>query len=278
MINFINFLNIPSVRLRKSNANYQYLYDLFVTKENERVNWKQDCLDAYFSCDIKRLKELSIGKHINFDTYFIDLLINRFGSNESNLYYPIIELLTSPEIKSVKNVEIENNSLIIRTNKGTINAYRFSDLYIPLVKIFPDLSKITNRKKQCHNLSIKLILNADFDCKIATGYVSNFSKNSYYLHSWVETTVNNKCYVIDLTKNIIMNKEGYYQIQNISGPVYKIPQSTFKQEREIFNSIASYNGPLAKLYLSNRPLALEIFEEEKLKNNILNNRVLRVIK
>lgn len=272
MFKFINFLNLPAVKVKKSKANNEYLHELFITKDKEGLNWEKECTRALFSGDIDKFGELTKGKHVNIETYLIDLLIDMFGSGNNEYCLSILEILNNMT-NFVKNAKIENNMIIINTKKSKIEASRFSD--IPkLSSIFPNLTVKNNRKKQCHNFSIKLTLNADFDCKIATGYVSDFSNNAKYLHSWVETKTHGTSYVIDLTKNIIINKQAYYMIQNISSPVYKISQKTFIQERDLFNDIARKNKYLSKLYLSNRPLAIAIYNQQEKEKSERENSLM----
>ncbi len=266
MFNFIQRFKLPAIKVNKNKATNEYLKNIFITEEQQGVSWKIKCLNAFFDSNIEKLEELCKGKTVNFETHFLDLLLNYFGSNELENCNNLISILNSSEFTTVKKAKIENDKLIVETKEETITAIRFTDFPSKeLVNLFPDLTKRYNREKQCHNFSIKLTLNSDFDCKLSTGYISSFSPSAKYLHSWVETKFNHQNFVFDLTKNIIINKNGYYLINNINGPVYKINKDTFIKEKDTFNDIARTNKYLSKLYLANRPLALALYEKYKEK-------------
>lgn len=261
MIQFFNFLNLPAIHVKKAKKTPKHLYDLFVTKEKEGLDWEKDCINAFFSGNIDKFMELSKDKNVNLDTYLLDFLLDTYGSKKTEATKNIIDILNIDTTKDIKNIKEEENELIIRTKHGDYKASRFNDNF-KIAEIFPNLTDKNNRKKQCHNLSIKLALNSNFKCNLATGYISNFANDSKYLHSWIETKINNKEKVIDLTKNIIMDKKLFYHVEHITGSVYKISQKTLQKEKALFNKIAKCSGPLSKLYLANRHQAIAIFNSQ----------------
>jgi len=262
MFNLFSYLSLPVITVKKTKADYKSLYDLFVTNDNERLSFQRKAISALFQGDIETYDSLTKGKNIQLHTYFIDALIDSFASHDLAACETILNILNSNQLKDVQKAEITNNSIFINLLKKQIKISRFSDSGSKVLEFFPELTTKHNRQKQCHNLSLKFVFNADFDCRIATGYVSSFAKEAKYLHSWVETIIDNQNVAIDLTRNLITDTGSYYYIQNITTPVYKIPQSLLLKERELFNNIARYSGPLSKLYLANRPQAIRIYEQQ----------------
>ena len=62
-----------------------------------------------------------------------------------------------------------------------------------------------------------------------TGYIYGYSDKSKFLHSWVESTINDEEYVIDGTLNAMINKDGYYLMQHAK-PITKISDSVLKSD------------------------------------------------
>ena len=270
-MDFLSFLNIPSVILKKSKISHDYLEYLFKTKEEQGSKWEKEYFTAFFNQDFKTANKIQGLTPINLYTYFLDYLISSFTAEDQQTTKYLTEIFLDERIKKVKNIYKTKNQIHILTNKGWVSAIKFSSINHPMTKYFKNLTDINHRVGKCHSYAVNLALKSDFDCTLATGYVASFSKKSKYLHSWIETTFNHQEYVIDLTRNAIFNKHGYYQIKNIYGPVYKIPASTIKNEEALIKRISNHDATLSKLYLSNRPLALKVFEEQT-KNTINYNQ------
>jgi len=120
MMSYINFLNLPAKTVKKSKADYKSLYNLFVTEDLERLNFEDKSVSALFSGDFKTYSELTKGKKIYLDKYFIDLLINAFGSNNLDLCETILDIINNSNLTTIKQAKIVDDVIVIKTPKGKL--------------------------------------------------------------------------------------------------------------------------------------------------------------
>ena len=274
----LNFVNHPIIRFRKASMQTisglkEAVYDKFKIQEDIGSQWKDDCFDALQKDDKEKLAmlEKERGKVILVDD-MIDCLIDNFtmaNPNQESIDF-FMDLITRNK-KYIQGIEVRDNpkQLIFKTKIGDIKATKLSDAY-PHFKTFPNIED-TGRHGKCHPNSIIASVNLQQPNKIATAYVYTFGEGFKWLHSWIETDLDGKPVVIDVTRNLIMPRKGYYYFHNITGPIYKISSKTLQKEEYIYKTIHAEYDWFIKLYLTNRHQAMQLYrmiQEEKEKQRM----------
>lgn len=271
-----NFLNYPAIRFKKPTAKtlgefYDKIYDRFYTQEQYGMIMKDDYNRALSVGDAETMQAIEkCGGEVYYIDDIIDLLIDKFTLSQCNVekleYYRALILKYAKYIKDIQ-IDYEKGVIKFKTVKGNFTALKLTSAY-PEMKMF-DILETEKRYSRCHTDSVDLSVLLKNRNKVATGYVSTFSEFSRFLHSWVELNIDGKPCVIDTTRNLLMDRKGYYFIRNITGPVYKISDKIIEKEKSIYDSLSNSNGWLFKLYLSNRPQALQVYkilQQEKQKD------------
>ncbi len=259
------FLNFPAVRFKKSKLTRDELERFFITREKQSKEWMDKTLNALSNNNDEEFNRLKGETIIDGSNFAIESAISRF--TEDNFDNAIIERYLKNLVKNdpdyVHNFNIYNDKhLKIETSLGEIDAYKLSKIYPEFVEYFPNISDDT-RYGKCHVWSKYILKNFETDNKsirIATGFIMPFSEKHKTLHSWIEIRTNDGVYVIDATRDLYINKKGYYQCNNIEGPVYKISKKTFDREENLFNRMCSYDQNFSKFYLSNRHQAIAVYK------------------
>lgn len=132
------------------------------------------------------------------------------------------------DIKVEKNEKFNLPEIKIETTKGIIQAIQFSSVAPEVKNLFPFIES-DKRFGNCYDFAYNISLNLGVPNQIVTGYIYGYSDKSKFLHSWVESTINDEEYVIDGTLNAMINKEGYYLMQHAK-PITKISDSVLKSD------------------------------------------------
>lgn len=132
------------------------------------------------------------------------------------------------DIKVEKNEKFNLPEVKIETTKGIIQAIQFSSVAPEVKNLFPFIES-DKRFGNCYDFAYNISLNLGVPNQIVTGYIYGYSDKSKFLHSWVESTINDEEYVIDGTLNAMINKDGYYLIQHAK-PITKISDSVLKSD------------------------------------------------
>ncbi len=169
---------------------------------------------------INYLKQIG-AQTLDMVNFIIKCRINEFTDsnyNQREKEENIRELLDLKDY--IKKVEIINSEklklpqVLIETIEGTIKASQFSSINPDIKEIIPFI-ECSDRLGKCFKLTYLICLNLGIPNSIVTGYIYGYTDKSQFLHSWIETTINNEDVVIDGTLNVIMNKEGYYQMSHV---------------------------------------------------------------
>jgi len=173
---------------------------------------------------------------------------------------------------SLKEICGSDKSLAIKLNDEMMKIF-IEDLEIKAMKlsvVMPDLKKYfptidqEDRIGNCHQFCMEFVKQFNFDSNIATGYVAPLSEKNKNLHSWIELTLWGENMVLDFTRGLMFNKEGYYYLKNINkNEVHLISRETFLKELNIFKYLADNDNLLTKLYFANREEALNIYKNLK---------------
>lgn len=132
------------------------------------------------------------------------------------------------DIKVEKNEKFNLPEIKIETTKGIIQAIQFSSVAPEVKNLFPFIES-DKRFGNCYDFAYNISLNLGVPNQIVTGYIYGYSDKSKFLHSWVESTINDEEYVIDGTLNAMINKDGYYLMQHAK-PITKISDSVLKSD------------------------------------------------
>lgn len=132
------------------------------------------------------------------------------------------------DIKVEKNEKFNLPEIKIETTKGIIQAIQFSSVAPEVKNLFPFIES-DKKFGNCYDFAYNISLNLGVPNQIVTGYIYGYSDKSKFLHSWVESTINDEEYVIDCTLNAMINKDGYYLMQHAK-PITKISDSVLKSD------------------------------------------------
>lgn len=183
---------------------------------------------------IKYLKQVGATK-LDMDNYNIKYRISEWTkdslSNKEKIAF-LNELRDLGDyildIKVEKNEKFNLPEVKIETTKGIIQAIQFSSVAPEVKNLFPFIES-DKRFGNCYDFAYNISLNLGVPNQIVTGYIYGYSDKSKFLHSWVESTINDEEYVIDGTLNAMINKDGYYLMQHAK-PITKISDSVLKSD------------------------------------------------
>ena len=210
-----------------TNRNYDWLF----VKPEQRAKELQKEISEIIATNnneegpVKReLAELGKGVEYYDDSYLSDLISFIFSKENADIKGDVIEFIKT--FPYVKNISESGQFIQIETNDGIIECASISDLIrnsgkasgedrqSKAIEMFcRSIECIQSRQSNCHDFSITAseIFHYDFskENQIVTGYPRYYVPENKYLHSWVELTIQGKEYVLDFTKNTIMDKQSY---------------------------------------------------------------------
>ena len=183
---------------------------------------------------IKYLKQVG-ATELDMDNYNIKYRISEWTKNSLSNKEKIAflnELMDLGDyildIKVEKNEKFNLPEVKIETTKGIIQAIQFSSVAPEVKNLFPFIES-DKRFGNCYDFAYNISLNLGVPNQIVTGYIYGYSDKSKFLHSWVESTIDDEEYVIDGTLNAMINKDGYYLMQHAK-PITKISDSVLKSD------------------------------------------------
>lgn len=231
---------------------------LFIDPDEHSKKWDEDFFNLLRKHDLQLMEHIATADKLYINEYTISSFINKFTKcdsfdNNDRLY------LSSLKNKNnfIKDVQIKDSVLKIETTKGLISVGILSDLIPTFEKEFPDIKTNPKSGNYCHKKSIEISKRLGKKNDLVTGYCYGMSNKSKYLHSWVETSINDTDVVIDYTINALINKQGYYQI-NHAKPISRIPSDTIISDEFVLNKISQVIPLSSKEYLLFRD---EIFSD-----------------
>ena len=210
---------------------------------------------------IEYLKSIGATK-LDMENYLIKYKINKWTQNDLSELEKKEMLEKLKEIKDyVIDVKIESNEkfnvpeVIIETTDGIIRAIQFSAFRPKVKEIISNIEDET-RYGNCYKFAFYISVGIPFENYLTTGYIYGYSDKAKYLHSWVEVNIDGEDYVIDATLNAMVNKEGYYLIENAK-PINKISKQTLINDLDNYKIIDNENIPVEVYYVFRN----EIIEE-----------------
>ena len=168
---------------------------------------------------------------------------------------------------AISTIYIAKDGLHIEKTDGTkIHSRVLSKTMPALVDEENRVLTKARKKGNGHYDSINISTSLTEPSKVATGFTYGLTSRSRYLHSWVETSLEDEAVVIDYTMNAIINKEAYYELKKAE-IVSKVSSSTLREDGKVVYPYI-LNGELTYAeYLACRVDVLEnIAEIEGAKN------------
>ena len=258
-----NFVKFPFMRFKKSNV-IKWVASKYFDGEISRQMQVNQAYDACAKC-IEMGDEVGLEKiqsKYEFEPHF-DLLNEAL--KEFTLKYPKIDLFyRCAELLSDAGIilELNKNKLTVTSEGLSLDAYKLSAVE-PLLGIkIKDLEEPT-RSGKCHyyaELVALHFLNKNIEADFVTGRIYQLSKVANYLHSWVEIKKGDKTYVIDPTKNIVIDKDLYYIINHVD-ETERISAPVLKEDIPIIRKLAGVDYRLTKVYYDNAENGRRLYEE-----------------
>ena len=251
-----NFVRYIGLRFKKSRL-HSWAKEKYVNAENRaedyvRINYKKLSDLSKFSAE-----ELSlIQNEFNFEPHYflIMQMINEFTLKEPNfdiLNYNA-ELFRSVGAK----VDFNENCFNFEFDDLKFRALKLSQFFPQVMTVLTDI-ETRNRAGKCHPYSVVVanFLESTRDddkykIHLATDRIYQLSNKSKYLHSWVELEDGEKTFVIDPTKNLVIDRNAYYEINHVQNPE-KIDSKTLLYDYKKIRKLTEYEEFLVKVYYEN---------------------------
>lgn len=134
--------------------------------------------------------------------------------------------------KIIKGFQIDGKGFIITLNDDSqIKFAKLTDFIEGIEKDLPELLT-PQRHGHCHINSFSLANAIEPDCELCSGFCSAQSQKRQFPHSWVETQYKGQDFVMDCNYNMVIDKQGYYQILKPKN-VVRIPNQQVKSDRDL---------------------------------------------
>ena len=251
MKSFVKFPNIVFSKARLHN----WAKRKYITSENKA----QDRADTSF---YKYATLYALGK--DWQAQFVDKFYH-FDPVANTLYH-LIKHFTYKEVDNVAiqnlintlqvadiKAEIVDDVLHVTSKDFSFDVDKFSVLEPDILRRLPDIEYPT-RGGRCHPYGVVTTMfygkYADMETHFVTGRIYQLSPLAKYLHSWVEVGFDDRVYVIDPTRNSVMPKEAFYQINHV-GDVVKLHSSVIKRDYKMIRKLTDYDNYVVKVYYEN---------------------------
>lgn len=258
----INFVRFPFIKFEKAKL-YSWAKEFYIDSENRA---EREVKEAYRECskyieqgNHQKAEELRLIYDFQPQYDIVFELMKNFTLKEPNdevheTYATILE-------QAGYSVEIDDKTLKIHDDGKVIEIERFSDLEPNILKILPDIDK-PERGGKCHPYSVLTAMTyknkSEFDTHLVTGRIYQLSHKFKYLHSWVEISGNGKTYVIDPSKNLVIDRDSYYEINHVQG-TERISAKQVSEDYKMIRRLTDYDGYIAKVYYENRANGLKLY-------------------
>jgi len=207
-----------------------------------------------------RLYETFKKTPIDWDTLWTITSIGTFTltNNVNNFEYVLNEAIKRGIIKNFEKLKL-GYRLTAKDNE----AIRFIKLTDFIPTLDDDVKKRLHSKERaghCHWDSVHLSLNIEYPNKVVSGYCTIASKKMPFPHTWVEIEYKGQSWVLDFTRNMVMNKEGYYKLFEPKN-IVSIDSETLENDMKL-RSITSFEDKDIRMYIFNPNEAREVMQEE----------------
>lgn len=251
----------PIIEFKLDSINDQLLEQEFLTKENEMQELSKKIFNAKSYNEIKNLCGES-------KVFLLNYALDDFIANatiyprDSKILKAQAERLKKASGGWLEHINLGENRVDFLAQDDKFYMESLSKKFPAVKEFFPDI-ETEERYGACHDNAIRLAIKAKDNCEVVTGFVSPLTDKVQYLHSWVEVQTKDGEMVMDPSRNLYMAKKDYYEIRDVQGDVYKIPNTTIREDVMLLDYLKEQNWLYLKLYLSNRPLAIKVYEKLK---------------
>ena len=235
------------------------LYDVFIKQEKDGYDWRMEFVKAYVDGNYAKVDKLANGTTYTFNKFVLDSMLEQFTLSDDGFSKMLI---SAKHFGSgfIKDINYDKDKVEIKTQQGDINCRKLSSVMPEIENILPYINT-PNRAGMCHAYSVRFALNFNLESDLVTGYVAPLSKKNKNLHTWVEFKFCGEDMVIDFTRGLMFNKDGYYLLKNIDGPVQKIPRNTVIVDLFMYSQLSKIDPLLTKLYFANRNQAVKEYQK-----------------
>lgn len=241
----------------------KWFNNLFIEQDNRSEKWDDDLFEyGKLEDETKLYQHLDSANELYLDNRQIYTAINTFTLETETKEEKMRLLDRLKNEKFIEDIRIKESAVLIKTIKGDIKIYKLSDLIPQIKEDYPDVVT-QDRKGKCHEKAIMIADRLEsVSSEVVTGYIFGYSDKSKYLHSWIELNHNGKDMIIDYTLNAMINKEGYYQIQNAI-PLSRISSVKIKEDVDVLNKLKQLGKLDIKEYLLFRDEIINDYEKNK---------------
>ena len=250
------FVRYIGLRFKKARLR-SWAKEKFVDAENRA--------ETYVRMQYSKMKNLSLMTDEEFNA-----IQNEF--NFEPHYFLIMQILNEYTLKSPNHDVINQNVELFKKLGAKINyddvcfefelenlkfmAIKLSN-YFPYIMTYLTDIETRDRHGKCHPYSVvvatlleRLRGNNKYKVFLATDRIYQLSKKSRFLHSWVEIEEGENAFVIDATKNLVIDRNAYYEINHISKPE-RVNSIQLAQDYKKIRKLTEYDDYLVKVYYEN---------------------------
>ena len=242
--------------------------ETFLLKEEEMGAWQKRVWLSILGEEGLNFEEVASGEDIDIFNNLLSLYFAEFtcSPREDNLLKNHLELIKAVGGDRLLDVVERDDLIMFITKDGTITGLMLSKFNPVFKEWFTDIETV-RRYGECHRRCIISSLRILDNHNVVTGYVAPFSKKCKNLHTWleIEDKKTGKYVVYDPSKNLVMNKRGYYLLNKIEN-VFKIEGQTLKEDIKKVDFLKQKHWLYTKLYLANREEALREYDKFSSEN------------
>ncbi|MBQ4541545.1 MAG: hypothetical protein IJA23_01695 [Clostridia bacterium] len=250
------FVKYMGLRFKKAKL-HSWAKERYVDAEN----LAEDNVKFYYS-KMKDLKTMSTEEFDSIQSEF----------NFEPHYFLIMQMLNEYTLAEPNHNLILDNADLFRSLGAKINyddvcfEFELEDLKFMAIKLshyFPyvmtHLTDIETRERvgKCHPYSVVVATllerfrgNNKYKIYLATDRIYQLSNKSRYLHSWVEIEESENAFVVDATKNLVMDRSAYYEINHVESPE-KVDSVQLARDYKKVRKLTDYDAFLVKVYYEN---------------------------
>ena len=251
-----SFVRYIGLRFKKARL-HSWAKEKYVNAENRN--------EAYVRMNYQKMSDLnnmsqeefnSILNEFNFEPHYflIIQMLNEFTLQEPNFH--IINHSAELFRNAGAKISYNENSFEFELESLKFKAIKLSQYFPAVIAYLPDI-ETRNRTGKCHPYSAvaaRLLESVRDDNKfniyLVTGRIYQLSNKSKYLHSWVELEDGEKTFVIDPTKNLVIDRNAYYEINHVQNPE-KINSKDLIRDYNKIKKLTEYDEYLVKVYYEN---------------------------
>ena len=194
----------------------------------------------------------------------------------SNPDYELIDNAVDAFRDSNIHVIYDSKMLIFNAADLSFTAEKLSNRYPEILRFLDDI-ETRERQGKCHPYSLLLALDLQmnglseyFDVHLVTDRIYELSRKSKFLHSWVEIENGNIALVFDPTRNLVVDRDVYYEICHVKTPE-KVKSKQLVEDFPKVRKLLEYDSFLVKVYYENaedgRMLYDKLVEFGEIKEN-----------